>query len=101
MSCLCETNSRASLSRKTRLTYIKPFVALQIIVLTYYFAFIITVLIGFMILSSFRQAAIDITTKYCQKDMEAYGSCVASNPSTWQQRCHELKMKVAQCTSSQ
>uniref|UniRef100_A0A3B5K335 IMS import disulfide relay-system CHCH-CHCH-like Cx9C domain-containing protein n=1 Tax=Takifugu rubripes TaxID=31033 RepID=A0A3B5K335_TAKRU len=46
------------------------------------------------------QAAIDITTKYCQKDMEAYGSCVASNPSTWQQRCHELKMKVAQCTSS-
>uniref|UniRef100_H3C497 IMS import disulfide relay-system CHCH-CHCH-like Cx9C domain-containing protein n=1 Tax=Tetraodon nigroviridis TaxID=99883 RepID=H3C497_TETNG len=32
--------------------------------------------------------------------MEAYGSCVASNPLTWQQKCHELKMKVAQCTSS-
>ncbi len=49
----------------------------------------------------FRQAAMDITAKYCQKEMEAYGSCVASNPSTWQHTCHELKMKVAQCTSSQ
>uniref|UniRef100_A0AAQ5YES1 IMS import disulfide relay-system CHCH-CHCH-like Cx9C domain-containing protein n=1 Tax=Amphiprion ocellaris TaxID=80972 RepID=A0AAQ5YES1_AMPOC len=46
------------------------------------------------------QAAMDITSKYCHKEMEAYGSCVASNPSTWQQNCHELKMKVAQCTSS-
>ncbi|KAG7471577.1 hypothetical protein JOB18_000522 [Solea senegalensis] len=46
------------------------------------------------------QAAMDITAKYCHKEMEEYGSCVASNPSTWQQTCHELKMKVAQCTSS-
>uniref|UniRef100_A0A3P8VYX2 IMS import disulfide relay-system CHCH-CHCH-like Cx9C domain-containing protein n=1 Tax=Cynoglossus semilaevis TaxID=244447 RepID=A0A3P8VYX2_CYNSE len=45
-------------------------------------------------------AALDITTKYCRKEMEEYGSCVAFNPSTWQQTCHELKMKVAQCTSS-
>lgn len=46
------------------------------------------------------QAAFDITAKYCQKEMEAYGSCVASNPSCWQQTCHDLKMKVAHCTSS-
>ncbi|XP_054615765.1 coiled-coil-helix-coiled-coil-helix domain-containing protein 5 isoform X1 [Dunckerocampus dactyliophorus] len=46
------------------------------------------------------QAALNITAKYCHKEMEAYGSCVASNPSTWQETCHELKMKVAQCTSS-
>ncbi|XP_060946180.1 coiled-coil-helix-coiled-coil-helix domain-containing protein 5 isoform X1 [Limanda limanda] len=46
------------------------------------------------------QAAMEITAKYCHKEMEEYGSCVASNPSTWQQNCHELKMKVAQCTSS-
>uniref|UniRef100_A0AAQ4RA19 IMS import disulfide relay-system CHCH-CHCH-like Cx9C domain-containing protein n=1 Tax=Gasterosteus aculeatus aculeatus TaxID=481459 RepID=A0AAQ4RA19_GASAC len=46
------------------------------------------------------QAAMDITAKYCHKEMEAYGSCVASNPSTWQTKCHELKVKVAQCTSS-
>ncbi|KAI3359716.1 hypothetical protein L3Q82_014092, partial [Scortum barcoo] len=46
------------------------------------------------------QAAMDITVKYCHKEMEAYGSCVASNPSTWQHKCHELKIKVAQCTSS-
>lgn len=52
-------------------------------------------------LSPFRQAAMDIAAKYCHKEMEAYGSCVASSPSTWQHNCHELKMKVAQCTSSQ
>ncbi|XP_037649225.1 coiled-coil-helix-coiled-coil-helix domain-containing protein 5 [Sebastes umbrosus] len=46
------------------------------------------------------QAAMDITAKYCHKEMEAYGSCVASNPSTWQSKCHELKVKVAECTSS-
>ncbi|KAF3846222.1 hypothetical protein F7725_003300 [Dissostichus mawsoni] len=45
-------------------------------------------------------AAMDITAKYCNKEMEAYGSCVASNPSTWQSKCHELKINVAQCTSS-
>ncbi|KAI9539366.1 hypothetical protein NQZ68_005446 [Dissostichus eleginoides] len=47
-----------------------------------------------------KQAAMDITAKYCNKEMEAYGSCVASNPSTWQSKCHELKINVAQCTSS-
>ncbi|XP_030646804.1 coiled-coil-helix-coiled-coil-helix domain-containing protein 5 [Chanos chanos] len=46
------------------------------------------------------QAAMDITTKFCQKEMEDYGACVAANPSSWQQRCQDLKMKVAQCTSS-
>uniref|UniRef100_A0A3P9JY40 IMS import disulfide relay-system CHCH-CHCH-like Cx9C domain-containing protein n=2 Tax=Oryzias latipes TaxID=8090 RepID=A0A3P9JY40_ORYLA len=46
------------------------------------------------------QAAMDISAKYCQKELESYGSCVSSNPSTWQQKCHELKMKVAHCTAS-
>lgn len=43
----------------------------------------------------------DITAKFCQKEMEEYGACVASNPSAWQEQCHHLKVKVAQCTSSQ
>lgn len=43
----------------------------------------------------------EISTKYCQKELEEYGSCVASNPSSWQQKCQDLKLKVAQCTSSQ
>lgn len=43
----------------------------------------------------------DITAKFCQKEMEEYGACVASNPSSWQEQCHHLKVKVAQCTSSQ
>ncbi|XP_056144630.1 coiled-coil-helix-coiled-coil-helix domain-containing protein 5 [Lampris incognitus] len=46
------------------------------------------------------QAAMEITAKYCHKEMEEYGSCVASHPSTWQHQCHALKMKVAECTSS-
>ncbi|XP_056609664.1 coiled-coil-helix-coiled-coil-helix domain-containing protein 5 [Triplophysa dalaica] len=46
------------------------------------------------------QAAMEISTKYCQKELEEYGSCVASNPSSWQQKCQDLKLKVAQCTSS-
>ncbi|XP_053708390.1 coiled-coil-helix-coiled-coil-helix domain-containing protein 5 [Synchiropus splendidus] len=46
------------------------------------------------------QAAMDITAKYCGKEIEAYGACVAANPSSWQQQCHHLKMKVSQCTSS-
>ncbi|XP_024245732.1 coiled-coil-helix-coiled-coil-helix domain-containing protein 5 isoform X1 [Oncorhynchus tshawytscha] len=47
-----------------------------------------------------KHVAMDITTKYCHKEMESYGQCVAAHPSTWQQHCQELKMKVAQCTSS-
>ncbi|GCB65033.1 hypothetical protein scyTo_0014844 [Scyliorhinus torazame] len=46
------------------------------------------------------QAAFEITTRYCSKEMEAYGQCVGSNPSSWQTDCHQLKTRVAQCTSS-
>ncbi|XP_063043695.1 coiled-coil-helix-coiled-coil-helix domain-containing protein 5 [Engraulis encrasicolus] len=46
------------------------------------------------------QAAMEITARFCHKEMEAYGACVSSNPSTWQETCHELKLKVAHCTSS-
>uniref|UniRef100_A0AAZ3RAH6 IMS import disulfide relay-system CHCH-CHCH-like Cx9C domain-containing protein n=2 Tax=Oncorhynchus tshawytscha TaxID=74940 RepID=A0AAZ3RAH6_ONCTS len=54
-----------------------------------------------MSVSSSRQVAMDITAKCCHKEMESYGQCVTSHPSTWQQHCQDLKMKVAQCTSSQ
>ncbi|XP_031755233.1 coiled-coil-helix-coiled-coil-helix domain-containing protein 5 isoform X3 [Xenopus tropicalis] len=46
------------------------------------------------------QAALEITAKYCRNEMEEYGQCVTSKPGTWQQDCHQLKVKVAQCTSS-
>ncbi|XP_041032903.1 uncharacterized protein LOC121271198 isoform X2 [Carcharodon carcharias] len=48
-----------------------------------------------------RQAAFEITARYCSKEMEDYGQCVASNPASWQKDCHQLKTSVAQCTSSQ
>ncbi|KAJ8373184.1 hypothetical protein AAFF_G00270170 [Aldrovandia affinis] len=46
------------------------------------------------------QVAMDITARYCRKELEDYGMCVAANPSSWQQQCQELKLKVATCTSS-
>ncbi|KAK1785546.1 hypothetical protein P4O66_018913, partial [Electrophorus voltai] len=48
-----------------------------------------------------REAAMNITAKYCRAEVEEYGGCVASNPSAWQKQCEHLKLKVAQCTSSQ
>ncbi|XP_018610155.1 coiled-coil-helix-coiled-coil-helix domain-containing protein 5 isoform X1 [Scleropages formosus] len=46
------------------------------------------------------QVAMEITARSCGKEMEEYGACVASNPSSWQQQCQHLKAKVAECTSS-
>uniref|UniRef100_UPI00398EB096 coiled-coil-helix-coiled-coil-helix domain-containing protein 5 n=1 Tax=Pristiophorus japonicus TaxID=55135 RepID=UPI00398EB096 len=46
------------------------------------------------------QAAFEITMRYCSKELEAYGACVGSNPSSWQKDCQELKTMVGQCTSS-
>lgn len=41
-----------------------------------------------------------MTARYCSKEMEAYGECVASKPLSWQEDCHQLKASVARCTSS-
>ncbi|XP_059390212.1 coiled-coil-helix-coiled-coil-helix domain-containing protein 5 [Carassius carassius] len=46
------------------------------------------------------EAALAITTKYCQKELDEYGACVVSHPASWQEKCVELKLRVAQCTSS-
>lgn len=46
------------------------------------------------------QAALEVTAKYCRNELDEYGTCVSSKPGTWQQECHEQKVKVAQCTSS-
>ncbi|XP_016371602.1 coiled-coil-helix-coiled-coil-helix domain-containing protein 5-like [Sinocyclocheilus rhinocerous] len=46
------------------------------------------------------EAAMAITTKYCQKELDEYGACVVSHPVSWQEKCVDLKLRVAQCTSS-
>ncbi|XP_049640409.1 coiled-coil-helix-coiled-coil-helix domain-containing protein 5 isoform X1 [Suncus etruscus] len=46
------------------------------------------------------QAALEITARYCGKELEQYGQCVASRPESWQRECHHLKMNIAKCTSS-
>uniref|UniRef100_A0A8C2HFP9 IMS import disulfide relay-system CHCH-CHCH-like Cx9C domain-containing protein n=1 Tax=Cyprinus carpio TaxID=7962 RepID=A0A8C2HFP9_CYPCA len=42
-----------------------------------------------------------ITAKYCQQELGEYGACVVSYPASWQEKCPDLKLRVAQCTSSQ
>ncbi|XP_039626348.1 coiled-coil-helix-coiled-coil-helix domain-containing protein 5 isoform X2 [Polypterus senegalus] len=46
------------------------------------------------------QAAMEISHRYCSSELESYGSCVSSHPSSWQQDCYHLKVQVAKCTSS-
>ncbi|XDA73943.1 hypothetical protein R6Z07F_004163 [Ovis aries] len=47
------------------------------------------------------QAALEITARYCGRELEQYGQCVAAKPESWQRDCHHLKMSIAQCTSAQ
>ncbi|KAI2524787.1 CHCHD5 isoform 1 [Pan troglodytes] len=46
------------------------------------------------------QAALEVTARYCGRELEQYGQCVAAKPESWQRDCHYLKMSIAQCTSS-
>uniref|UniRef100_F6XI37 Coiled-coil-helix-coiled-coil-helix domain containing 5 n=1 Tax=Callithrix jacchus TaxID=9483 RepID=F6XI37_CALJA len=46
------------------------------------------------------QAALEITARYCGRELEQYGQCVAAKPESWQRDCHYLKMSIAQCTSA-
>uniref|UniRef100_A0A2K6FQV2 Coiled-coil-helix-coiled-coil-helix domain containing 5 n=1 Tax=Propithecus coquereli TaxID=379532 RepID=A0A2K6FQV2_PROCO len=46
------------------------------------------------------QAALEVTARYCGRELEQYGQCVAAKPESWQRDCHHLKMSIARCTSS-
>uniref|UniRef100_H0XC17 Coiled-coil-helix-coiled-coil-helix domain containing 5 n=1 Tax=Otolemur garnettii TaxID=30611 RepID=H0XC17_OTOGA len=46
------------------------------------------------------QAALEVTARYCGRELEQYGQCVAAKPESWQRDCHYLKMSIARCTSS-
>ncbi|XP_043388441.1 coiled-coil-helix-coiled-coil-helix domain-containing protein 5 isoform X1 [Chelonia mydas] len=48
-----------------------------------------------------RQAALEVAARHCGGEMEQYGRCVAASPATWQQDCHQLKLRMARCASSQ
>ncbi|TRY56744.1 hypothetical protein DNTS_004716 [Danionella cerebrum] len=48
-----------------------------------------------------KEAAMAIVSRFCQKELDEYGGCVAAHPESWQEKCADLKLKVAQCTSSQ
>ncbi|KAM6179340.1 coiled-coil-helix-coiled-coil-helix domain-containing protein 5 isoform 1-T1 [Erethizon dorsatum] len=46
------------------------------------------------------QAALEITARYCGRELDQYGQCVAAKPESWQRDCHYLKMSIARCTSA-
>lgn len=47
------------------------------------------------------QAALEVTARYCGRELDQYGQCVAAKPESWQRDCHHFKMSIARCTSSQ
>uniref|UniRef100_K7G2V6 Coiled-coil-helix-coiled-coil-helix domain containing 5 n=1 Tax=Pelodiscus sinensis TaxID=13735 RepID=K7G2V6_PELSI len=47
-----------------------------------------------------REAALEVAARYCRDEMEQYGRCVASSPTTWQQDCDQLKLNISRCASS-
>nr|XP_013002833.1 coiled-coil-helix-coiled-coil-helix domain-containing protein 5 isoform X2 [Cavia porcellus] len=46
------------------------------------------------------QVALEITARYCGRELDQYGQCVAAKPESWQRDCHYLKMSIARCTSA-
>lgn len=48
----------------------------------------------------FRQAALEITARYCRNEMEQYGRCVAASPTSWQTDCHSLRLSMSRCAAT-
>ncbi|KAM9514184.1 coiled-coil-helix-coiled-coil-helix domain-containing protein 5 isoform 1-T1 [Guaruba guarouba] len=45
------------------------------------------------------EAALEIAARYCRTEMEQYGQCVAASPASWQQDCHQLRVRMSRCAS--
>ncbi|XP_074977693.1 coiled-coil-helix-coiled-coil-helix domain-containing protein 5 isoform X2 [Caretta caretta] len=54
----------------------------------------------FRVCSARQHAALEVAARHCRGEMEQYGRCVAASPATWQQDCHQLKLRMARCASS-
>ncbi|XP_052525843.1 coiled-coil-helix-coiled-coil-helix domain-containing protein 5 [Tympanuchus pallidicinctus] len=50
--------------------------------------------------SPHRQAALEITARYCRNEMEQYGRCVAASPTSWQTDCHSLRLSMSRCAAT-
>ena len=57
--------------------------------------------VSVLLLYSCREAVVSLVLKYCGKELEEYGTCVASNPENWQNKCKELGEKASACSSGQ
>ncbi|KFR04356.1 Coiled-coil-helix-coiled-coil-helix domain-containing protein 5, partial [Nipponia nippon] len=47
-----------------------------------------------------REAALEITARYCRSEMEQYGRCVAASPASWQRDCHRLRLSMSRCAAA-
>ncbi|XP_070531705.1 coiled-coil-helix-coiled-coil-helix domain-containing protein 5-like [Ptychodera flava] len=41
-----------------------------------------------------------LVSKYCMNELEAYGLCVQNNPQDWNLKCNQYKAKVTECSST-
>lgn len=55
----------------------------------------------FKCLPQFREAVVSLVLKYCGKELEEYGNCVASYPEDWQNKCKDLGEAASACSSTQ
>ncbi|XP_069737688.1 coiled-coil-helix-coiled-coil-helix domain-containing protein 5 [Phaenicophaeus curvirostris] len=46
------------------------------------------------------EAALEVTARYCRKEMEEYGRCVAASPATWQSDCERLRLGISRCAAA-
>ncbi|XP_057256479.1 coiled-coil-helix-coiled-coil-helix domain-containing protein 5-like, partial [Pezoporus wallicus] len=46
-----------------------------------------------------REAALEITARYCRSELEQYGRCVAASPASWQRDCHRLRLSMSRCAA--
>ncbi|XP_053824298.1 coiled-coil-helix-coiled-coil-helix domain-containing protein 5 isoform X2 [Vidua chalybeata] len=44
--------------------------------------------------------ALAVAARLCGPELERYGRCVAASPGSWHRDCHQLSLRVTECTSS-
>ncbi|XP_019369373.1 PREDICTED: coiled-coil-helix-coiled-coil-helix domain-containing protein 5 [Gavialis gangeticus] len=45
-------------------------------------------------------AALEVAARYCGREMDLYGQCVAARPASWQQDCSDLRRDMARCAAA-
>ncbi|XP_063966377.1 coiled-coil-helix-coiled-coil-helix domain-containing protein 5-like isoform X2 [Lytechinus pictus] len=51
-------------------------------------------------MTSVWEAVVTLVLKYCGKELEEYGNCVAQYPENWQNKCKDLGEAASACSSN-